>query len=245
MSYWAVTVITSLLNIVPYIGFDILQWFWGGFSIANPTLNRFFSFHYLLPFIIVGLSLLHMIYLHEFASNNPLGLNLKVDIIFFSPYYIFKDMLILILFLFIYFLLIFFFPLILGHSDNFIEANSLVTPTHIVPEWYFLFFYAFLRSVHDKVFGLFLLIGSIFCLLFLPFFVKAIIRCSIYDIIFKFFILIILLDMICLCYLGGMPVVYPYVNFAQVGIFCYFVGFLFLWVICIFFNKTFLKKKYK
>ena len=155
MSFWAATVITNLFSAIPFVGDDIVTILWGGFSVGNPTLNRFFALHYLLPFIIVGLSLFHMIALHRFGSNNPTGLDVKSksDTISFHPYYTVKDMVTVGIFFSLFFACVAYAPNYLGHPDNYIEADPLVTPPHIVPEWYFLPFYAMLRSVPDKLGG--------------------------------------------------------------------------------------------
>jgi quinol-cytochrome oxidoreductase complex cytochrome b subunit len=169
MSFWAATVITNLVSAVPIYGEDIVFWLWGGFAVGNPTLNRFFSLHYLLPFVLTALVLIHLVFLHENGSNNPLGINAKIDRIPFTPYFTLKDLVGVLGFFFIFFIFLFFFPNYLGHFDNYIPANPLSTPPHIVPEWYFLPFYGILRSVPDKFFGVFLLLFSIVSLAVLPF----------------------------------------------------------------------------
>jgi ubiquinol-cytochrome c reductase cytochrome b subunit len=150
------TVITSLVTAVPFIGQFVVEWLWGGFIVDNATLNRFFSLHFFLPFVIAGLSLLHLALLHKDGSNNPLGVNSSVDKIPFYPYFVIKDLFAFFSFLFIFLLFLFYFPNLLGHPDNYIPADSLHTPAHIVPEWYFLPFYAILRSIPDKLGGLLL-----------------------------------------------------------------------------------------
>lgn len=178
MSFWAATVITNLFSAVPYIGLKAVYWLWGGFAIDNPTLNRFFSLHYLLPFFILGLVVFHLIALHSWGSNNPLGFNSKVDTYAFTPFFFIKDFSYLNFFLAFSVFFIFFFPNFLGHPDNYILANPLVTPNHIVPEWYFLPFYAILRALPDKLVGTTFLALSILVLLFLPFFSANMIRSS-------------------------------------------------------------------
>jgi len=155
MSYWGATVITNLLSTIPVIGSDLVLWIWGGFSVSKPTLSRFFSLHYLMPFIVLLLITIHLFYLHTSGSSNPSFLSSVVNrnYINFYPYFILKDLSTLLLILLFYFYIVFFLPDILGHSDNYIEANSLVTPSHIVPEWYFLPFYAILRSGPTKLLG--------------------------------------------------------------------------------------------
>jgi ubiquinol-cytochrome c reductase cytochrome b subunit len=163
MSFWGATVITNLFSAFPVIGEGIVTWLWGGFSVGNPTLNRFFSLHYLLPFVIFGVVFLHVAALHVTGSNNPLGIDPKgpQDTVPFHPYYTVKDSVGLVVYLIVFAILVFFFPNYLGHPDNYIPANPLVTPPHIVPEWYFLPFYAILRAVPDKLGGVLMMFGSI------------------------------------------------------------------------------------
>jgi ubiquinol-cytochrome c reductase cytochrome b subunit len=153
MSFWGATVITNLFSAIPFVGGSIVEWLWGGFSVDNATLNRFFSLHYLMPFVIAGLTLVHLSLLHTIGSNNPLGINTNVDTIPFYPYFYVKDLLAFFLLISLFSFFVFFYPNTLGHSDNYIPANPLVTPPHIVPEWYFLPFYAILRSIPDKLGG--------------------------------------------------------------------------------------------
>jgi len=168
MSYWGATVITNLASAVPYIGVDIVQWIWGGFTVANPTLTRFFSFHFILPFIIAALVLIHLLYLHQTGSNNPLGTNSNLDKLPFHPFFRIKDILgyFLTFIFFLTFILI--EPYTLGDPENFIPANPLVTPVHIQPEWYFLFAYAILRSIPNKLGGVIAMLLSIIIWFFLP-----------------------------------------------------------------------------
>ena len=170
MSYWGANVITNLFSAVPFIGNDIVIWLWGGFSVDNPTLNRFFALHFLLPFVILGLVIIHVIALHVHGSNNPTGVEIKSkkDSIPFHPYYTVKDFFGFGIFFIIYFYFVFFKPNLLGHPDNYIDANPLVTPAHIVPEWYFLPFYAILRSIPDKLAGVVAMFSAILILFVLP-----------------------------------------------------------------------------
>jgi ubiquinol-cytochrome c reductase cytochrome b subunit len=170
MSYWGATVITNLFSAIPLVGDSIVTWLWGGFSVDNPTLNRFFSLHYLLPFIIVGVVFLHISALHVTGSNNPLGIDVKSpqDTLPFHPYYTIKDSVGMCVFLMVFAALVFFAPNYLGHADNYIPANPLQTPSEIVPEWYFLPFYAILRSVPNKLGGVTLMFGAIAVLFVLP-----------------------------------------------------------------------------
>lgn len=168
MSFWAATVITNLLSAIPYLGEDIVRWVWGGFSVSNATLNRFFSLHYLLPFILIVLAIVHLIALHEDGSNNPIGVNSDADKIPFHYYYVLKDFFGLVVLGVVLSMVVFFFPYILGDAENFKQANPLVTPVHIKPEWYFLFVYAILRSIPNKLGGVVALLLSLVVLLFLP-----------------------------------------------------------------------------
>jgi len=168
MSFWAATVITNLFSAFPIVGEPIVAWLWGGFSVDNATLNRFFSLHYLMPFVIAGLTLVHLSLLHTTGSNNPLGINTNIDTIPFYPYFYVKDLLAFFLLIAFFSFFVFFYPNALGHSDNYIPANSLVTPPHIVPEWYFLPFYAILRSIPDKLGGVVAMVSAILVLLLLP-----------------------------------------------------------------------------
>jgi ubiquinol-cytochrome c reductase cytochrome b subunit len=168
MSFWGATVITNLFSVIPFIGTDLVQWLWGGFSVGGATLNRFFSLHFILPFIIVAFVFLHLILLHKVGSNTPLGINANKTNLNFYPYFYIKDLFGLIVVLFLFILVVSCYPNMFGHSDNNIPANALVTPAHIVPEWYFLPFYAILRSVPDKLGGVLCMLGSILVLFFLP-----------------------------------------------------------------------------
>jgi ubiquinol-cytochrome c reductase cytochrome b subunit len=168
MSFWGATVITNLVSAVPFVGKYIAYWLWGGFSVDNATLTRFFSLHFLLPFVMVAVTLTHLTLLHADGSTNPLGISECADYIPFYPYFWLKDIFGFLIFLVFFSFLVFFEPNLLGHPDNYIRANALVTPTHIVPEWYFLPFYAILRAVPNKLGGVILMIASIAILFFLP-----------------------------------------------------------------------------
>jgi quinol-cytochrome oxidoreductase complex cytochrome b subunit len=171
MSFWAATVITNLASAIPYYGNEIVFWFWGAFSVDVPTLGRFFSLHYLLPFVLIGLVAVHLILLHDSKSSDGLGLNvLSIDRVPFGVYYLVKDIYGFIFYAILFSILVFFYPNLLGHSDNYIEANPMVTPAHIVPEWYFLPFYAILRAIPDKLYGVILMIFSIVFIALFPFF---------------------------------------------------------------------------
>jgi len=226
MSFWGATVITNLVSAVPQIGNDIVVWLWGGYSVDNATLNRFFSLHYLLPFVILGLAIIHVVFLHEHGSNNPLGLAFRIDNIPFFPYYIVKDLFGIFCFLMFYALFVFFVPNLLGHSDNYIPANPLVTPPHIVPEWYFLPFYAILRSIPDKLLGVVAMLTAILVLLFLPFFVKPEVRSMTFRPLSKLFFWLIVFDCLILGWIGGKPASSPYIEVGRIATGFYFLYFL-------------------
>lgn len=226
MSLWGATVITNLVSAIPKIGNYIVTWLWGGFSVDNATLNRFFSLHYLLPFIIIGTSLIHIMLLHQDGSNNPLGVESTVDKINLYPYFLIKDFFGLILFLIFFSFFIYFLPNILGHSDNYIEANPMVTPTHIVPEWYFLPFYAILRSIPHKLGGVIAMLFSILILALLPWIHSTEIKSSRFRPIYRFFYWILLSSCLLLGWIGGMPVEDPYILIGQLLSIFYFFYFL-------------------
>lgn len=228
MSFWAATVITNLASAIPFIGIDIVQWLWGGFSVDNATLNRFFSFHYLFPFLITALVVVHLIFLHDGKSNNPLGVKPNVDNVPFTPYYTVKDLLSVIVFFMFFAFFVFFLPNYLGHPDNYIPANPMVTPTHIVPEWYFLPFYAILRSVPDKLGGVILMVGAIVILLVLPFIHRVDIRSMVFRPISKVFFWIFIANWFILGWIGGNPIEEPYFIIGQISAFFYFFYFIVL-----------------
>jgi len=248
MSYWAATVITSLLSAVPLIGNDLLLWLWGGFSVNDATLNRFFSLHFFLPFLLLALSIIHMILLHEFGSNNPIGINFCLDGAPMSPYYIVKDFFGISILMILFSYLIFLIPNYLGHPDNYIISNPVVTPNHIVPEWYFLPLYAILRSVPNKLLGLIILIFAFLLLLCLPlvFGMFNIIRSFYFKPFIKFLIGILIVNSLFLGWLGGMPVIEPFFSMGQFVTFMYFLIFLFIGILGIFeqiiFKSFFIKK---
>lgn len=227
MSLWGATVITNLVSAIPLIGDSIVSWLWGGFSVDNATLNRFFSLHYLLPFLIVAASLLHLIILHQDGSGNPLGIDSSVDKVSMYPYFIVKDFLGLLLLAILFSFFVNFFPNLLGHSDNYIEANPMVTPAHIVPEWYFLPFYAILRSIPHKLGGVIAMVSAIAILALLPWIYSTEVRSSRFRPIYKFFYWTILLCCTVLGWIGGMPVEEPYILIGQLASMYYFFYFLF------------------
>ncbi|MBX7145951.1 MAG: cytochrome b/b6 [Alphaproteobacteria bacterium] len=230
MSYWGATVITNLFSAIPVIGNDIVTWLLGGFSVDNPTLNRFFSLHYLLPFVIVAVVMLHMIALHRFGSNNPLGIDVKgpQDSLPFHPYYTVKDLFGLSVFLIFYAVFIFFMPNYLGHPDNYIPANPMATPAHIVPEWYFLPFYAILRAVPSKLGGVILMFGAVAVLFILPWLDRSPIRSATFRPIYKYFFWILIIDCIVLGICGANPPEGNYVLISRIATGYYFLHFLIL-----------------
>nr|WP_235924506.1 cytochrome b N-terminal domain-containing protein [Roseomonas harenae] len=228
MSFWGATVITNLFSALPVVGQSIVTWLWGGFSVDNPTLNRFFSLHYLLPFVIVGVTFLHVVALHITGSNNPLGIEPKTkqDTIPFHPYYTMKDSFGIVVFLIVYAVLVFFMPNYLGHPDNYIPANPLVTPAHIVPEWYFLPFYAILRAVPDKLGGVVLMGGALVILFFLPWLDSSPVRSMRFRPITRWLFLLWTVNFFVLGYVGGKPAEQPYILIAQISTAYYFAYFL-------------------
>lgn len=235
ISFWGATVITNLISAIPAVGESVVNWVWGGFSVDNPTLNRFFSLHYILPFVIAALALIHLVLLHQNGSNNPLGVNSKADTISFYPYFYVKDLLGLIFLFIIYSYFVFFAPNFLGHSDNYIIANPIVTPSHIVPEWYFLPFYAILRSIPHKLGGVIAIFGAIVCLIALPFINTSEVRSSVFRPIFRKFFWLFVANCFILGWIGQNVVEYPYVEIGQI---CTFFYFFFLLVLIPFLGRV-------
>lgn len=225
MSFWGATVITNLFSAVPYVGHSIVEWLWGGFSVGNATLNRFYSLHYFMPFAIAGLVILHLGLLHKDGSNNPIGINKNVDYISFYPYFYVKDLFAFLVLILIFSFFIFFYPNILGHSDNYIPANPLSTPAHIVPEWYFLPFYAILRSIPNKLGGVVAMISAILVLLLLPIINTSKTRNTKFRPIFAFAYWFLVSDFVILGWVGQKPVESPYI---EIGMFATFFYFFFL-----------------
>ena len=228
MSLWGATVITNLFGAIPVVGESVAIWLWGGYSVDNPTLNRFFSLHYLIPFLIMGVVILHIWALHVPGNNNPIGISVKSkqDTVPFHPYYTVKDGFALALFLILFSYFIFFAPNVLGHADNYIQANPLVTPAHIVPEWYLLPFYAILRAVPDKLGGVLLMFGAIFVMFLLPWLDTSKVRSARYRPLFKQFYVLFVIDCLMLGYLGAMPAEGIYIVLARIGTVYYFAHFL-------------------
>nr|YP_003345163.1 cytochrome b [Anarchias sp. Ansp]BAI53184.1 cytochrome b [Anarchias sp. Ansp] len=228
MSFWGATVITNLLSAVPYVGNTLVQWIWGGFSVDNATLTRFFAFHFLLPFVVLAATLLHLIFLHETGSNNPAGLNSDADKIPFHPYFSYKDLLGFIIMLTALTALALFYPNLLGDPDNFIPANPMVTPPHIKPEWYFLFAYAILRSIPNKLGGVLALLFSILVLMLVPFLHTSKQRALTFRPASQLLFWLLVADMFVLTWIGGMPVEHPFIIIGQIASVLYFTLFLVL-----------------
>nr|YP_010481472.1 cytochrome b [Apatura iris]QVX31428.1 cytochrome b [Apatura iris] len=226
MSFWGATVITNLLSAIPYLGTNLVNWIWGGFAVDNATLTRFYTFHFLLPFIILMMTMIHLLFLHQTGSNNPLGINSNMDKIPFHPFFVFKDLIGFIILIFLLTILSLINPYLLGDPDNFIPANPLVTPIHIQPEWYFLFAYAILRSIPNKLGGVIALVMSILILIILPFtFNKKIQGIQFYplnQIMFWSLIAIIIL----LTWIGARSVEIPYILTGQLLTILYFSYFI-------------------
>jgi len=226
ISFWGATVITNLLSAIPYLGNDLVQWIWGGFAVDNATLTRFFTFHFLLPFIVSAITIIHLLFLHQTGSNNPLGLNSNIDKIPFHPYFTFKDIVGFIIIIILLTILTLINPYLLGDPDNFIPANPLVTPVHIQPEWYFLFAYAILRSIPNKLGGVIALVLSIAILFILPFtHIRKFQGIQFYPINQILFWNIVIL-LILLTWIGARPVEAPYVIVGQLLTILYFSYFL-------------------
>nr|YP_010988750.1 cytochrome b [Anaspides driesseni]WOR81107.1 cytochrome b [Anaspides driesseni] len=222
MSFWGATVITNLLSAVPYIGLDMVQWLWGGFAVDNATLTRFFAFHFLLPFLIAAAALIHILFLHQTGSSNPLGVSYNADKISFHPYFSFKDIAGFFILFFTLILLTLLSPYLLGDPDNFIPANPLVTPPHIQPEWYFLFAYAILRSIPNKLGGVIALVFSIAILFILPFTNQSKFRSLSFYPLNKSLFWILLSVVYLLTWIGARPVEDPYIITGQILTFTYF-----------------------
>jgi ubiquinol-cytochrome c reductase cytochrome b/c1 subunit len=240
MSFWGATVITNLFSAFPLIGEDIVTWLWGGFSVDNPTLNRFYSLHYLLPFVIVGVVILHVWALHTVGQNNPTGIEPKTDkdTVPFTPYATIKDGFFMVVYCILFAWFVFYLPNFLGHSDNYIPANPAVTPMHIVPEWYYLPFYAILRAIPDKLMGVIALGASIVILAFLPWLDTSKVRSAKYRPLYRQFFWLFVIVCIGLGWLGSKPAEGYYVLFSRIFTAYYFAYFLIILPILGFVEKT-------
>jgi ubiquinol-cytochrome c reductase cytochrome b subunit len=226
MSHWGALVITNLFSAIPFVGNDIVSWLWGGFSVSNPLIQRFFALHYLVPFIIAAMVIMHLMALHIHGSSNPLGITGNLDRIPMHSYFIFKDLVTVFLFMLILALFVFYSPNTLGHPDNYIPGNPLVTPASIVPEWYLLPFYAILRSIPDKLLGVILMFAAILVLLVLPFTDRSVVRGNTFKVLSKFFFFIFVFNFVLLGQIGACHVEVPYVLMGQIATFIYFAYFL-------------------
>ena len=240
MSFWGATVITNLFSAIPLIGDNIVTWLWGGFSIDNPTLNRFYSLHFLIPFIIVGVVFLHIVALHKFGSNNPTGidLTLKQEKIPFHPYYTAKDFFGYGVFFIIFGIFVFFLPNLLGHPENYIPADPFVTPEHIIPEWYFLPFYAILRAIPFKLLGVLAMLGSILILFVLPWLDTCKVRSCRFRPIYKQFYWIFIFNFIVLGWVGSKVPEGHYLIISRICTAYYFTHFLIILPVLGMFEKT-------
>ena len=240
MSFWGATVITNIFTAIPLIGDNIITWIWGGYSIDNPTLNRFYSLHFLIPFLIVGVVFFHIVALHKFGSNNPVGIDLtnKKEKIPFHPYYTIKDLFGFGIFLTILSLFIFFAPNVLGHPDNYIPADPLVTPSHIVPEWYFLPFYAMLRAVPDKLLGVIVMLSSLFILFIIPWLDTCKIRSSKFRPFYKQFYWIFIFNFFILMWVGSKVPEGYFLIISRISTIYYFAHFLIVMPLLGKFEKT-------
>nr|UFR82888.1 cytochrome b [Mecynorhina polyphemus] len=241
MSFWGATVITNLLSAIPYLGTTIVQWLWGGFAVDNATLTRFFTLHFLLPFIVTAMVMIHLLFLHQTGSNNPLGINSNIDKVPFHPYFTYKDMFGFIIMSMLLSTLVLTNPYLLGDPENFTPANPLVTPVHIQPEWYFLFAYAILRSIPNKLGGVIALVASIAILWIVPFINnKKMLSTQFYPmnkILFWTFVSIIIL----LTWIGARPVEDPYILTGQILTFLYFLYYFINPVIHLLWDKIIFK----
>ena len=237
MSLWGATVITNLMSAIPWIGQDIVEFLWGGFSVNNATLNRFFALHFVLPFVLAALALMHLIVLHDSAgSGNPIGISANYDRLPFAPYFIFKDLITIFIFIIGLSVFVFFMPNVLGDSDNYIMANPMQTPSAIVPEWYLLPFYAILRSIPNKLLGVIAMLSAILVLLAIPYIDLGRIRGLQFRPLSKIAFFIFVGNFLILIVLGTKHVESPFIEFGQISTFIYFAHFLFMIPLSLFEN---------
>nr|YP_010954486.1 cytochrome b [Euparatettix tridentatus]WMV02041.1 cytochrome b [Euparatettix tridentatus] len=226
MSFWGATVITNLLSAIPYVGNQIVQWIWGGFAVDNPTLSRFFSLHFIMPFTIMMMSMIHLMFLHQTGSNNPLGMNSNSEKIPFHPFFSIKDTITMLMIMMMLMMISLMYPYVMGDPDNFIPANPLVTPPHIQPEWYFLFAYAILRSIPNKLGGVIALMSSIMITLIMPFYNKSNFQGNQFYPLNQILFWIMVTTVIMLTWIGKQPVEEPYISVGQGLTMIYFSYFL-------------------
>jgi quinol-cytochrome oxidoreductase complex cytochrome b subunit len=228
MSFWGATVITNMVTAIPFGGQTIVEWLWGGFTVNAPTLRRFYSVHFLLPFIIAGLTIIHLALLHKDGSTSPIGSDTGVDDVPFYPYYFAKDLFAFTCFVLFFGVFVFFFPNLLNHPDNCIPADPMETPKHLVPEWYFLPFYAILRSIPHKAAGIVAMVGAILVMLLIPFTYTGYIRNTTYRPLFKIFYWLLIADFITLMIVGQAPITDPFIALGQIASIYYFSFFIIL-----------------